>query len=351
MKRSLPTMAFRGTATADEADSLMDGVQLKENVIMPWVGYGTYRLGKDKAYQPTLDALKAGYRCIDTAFIYAGEHTEKSVGDAVRTAIEEKVVEDRKDVFIITKHWRQYHGYAETLKCLDLSLKRLQVEYVDLYLIHWPGPAYDTMARKKDVLENRGPWAYAVVQPDDMAQLRAETWRAMEDAMHQGKIKAIGVSNFTIRHLEKLKTTAKVWPPAVNQVECHPLYPNNELRSYCDKEGIVLQAYAALGGQDGTKQKWKELLNGKTLLQCPTVLKISQELGVTSAQVLLRYALQRNCAVTPKTTSIARMKENADLFHFCLSEQQMAMLDKLEVSGDEGRLCWRTDPLRMLDFE
>ena len=353
MKRSLSTvpLRFRATTTADEAQSLTDGVQLSENVVMPWIGYGTYRLGKDKAYQPTLDALKAGYRCIDTAFIYAGEHTEKQVGDAIRTALEEKIIREREDIFVITKHWRKYHGYDATLQCLNLSIKRLQLNYIDLYLIHWPGPAYETMHRRTEVLEEQGPWAYAAIQPNEMAQMRAETWRAMEDALQQGKIKAIGVSNFTIRHLETLKKTAKLWPPAVNQVECHPLYPNNELRDYCEKEGIAFQAYAALGGQDGTKKKWKELLDGKKLLECPAVRDIAQEIGVTPAQVLLRYALQRNCAITPKTTSLERMQENANIFHFRLLEQHMVRLNKLEVPGEAARLCWRTDPLRLLDFE
>jgi aldehyde reductase len=351
MKRSLSATSFRATATGGEAQSLTDGVQLSENVIMPWVGYGTYRLGKGKAYKPTLDALKAGYRCIDTAFIYAGEHTEKQVGEALQTALKEKVIGGREDVFVLTKHWRKYHGYDKTTECLNLSLKRLKLDYVDLYLIHWPGPAYSTMSRRSNVLDEQGPWAYATTDETDMVSVRAETWRAMEDAMQQGKIKAIGVSNFTIRHLKTLKKTAKIWPPAVNQVECHPLYPNNELREYCEKEGIVLQAYAVLGGQDGTRKKWKELLDGKKLIECPDVLLIGEALGVTPAQVLLRYALQRNCAVTPKTTSPMRMEENANIFHFKLSDEQMAALNDLEVPGEAARLCWRTDPLRLLDFE
>lgn len=252
---------------------------------------------------------------------------------------------------MITKHWRKYHGYDVTLECLRLSLSRLQVDYVDLYLIHWPGPAYSTMNRRNDVLEEQGPWAYATTKEDDMVKVRAETWRAMEDALKEGKVKAIGVSNFTIRHLETLKKTAKIWPPAVNQVECHPLYPNNDLRAYCEKEGIVLQAYAALGGQDGTKKKWKELLDGNKLLSCPAVQEMADEHKVAPAQVLLRYALQRNCAVTPKTTSVDRMRENANLFHFKLSEEQMDKMNEMEVAGDAGRLCWRTDPLRLLEFD
>jgi len=351
MKRNILPKSFRAVKNSSDAKTLRDGVELSEGVIMPWVGFGTYRLGKDKALTPILEALSKGYRCIDTAFIYAGENTEKQVGEAIKTAIERNIIENREDIFVITKHWRKYHGYKETLDCLNLSLNRLQLDFIDLYLIHWPGPAYSTMTRRKEVMEEQGPWAYATVAEKDMVKLRSETWRAMEDALKQGKVKSIGVSNFTIRQLENLKKTAKIWPPAVNQVESHPLYPNNELREYCDKEGIVFQAYAALGGQDGTKKKWKELLNGEKLLSCAVVKEIGKDLNVSPAQVLLRYALQRNCAITPKTTSAERMQENSELFHFELSDHHMSRLNSLEVPGIAGRLCWRTDPLRMLEFE
>lgn len=351
MKRNFVSKPFRAVKNASDAQNLKDGVELTEGSIMPWVGFGTYRLGKDKAFAPTLQALSKGYRCIDTAFIYASEQTEKQVGDAIKTAIERKIIESREEVFVITKHWRKYHGYSETLQCLNLSLDRLQLDFIDLYLIHWPGPAYNTMSRRKDVMEEQGPWAYANVAEEDMVKLRSETWRAMEDALNQGKVKSIGVSNFTIRQLENLKKTAKLWPPAVNQVESHPLYPNNELRDYCAKEGIIFQAYAALGGQDGTKKKWKELLNGEKLLSCTAVEDIAKEINVSPAQVLLRYALQRNCAITPKTVSAARMEENSNIFHFELSDHHMNTLNSLEVPGDSARLCWRTDPLRMLDFD
>ncbi len=118
----------------------------------------------------------------------------------------------RSDIFITTKQWRAYHGYDETLKCLDLSLKRLQLDYVDLYLIHWPGPAYNTMNRRKDVIEKDGAFAYAKHghEAHNIQALRGETWRAMEDAVFSGKCRAIGVSNFTIQHLEALRKTARI---------------------------------------------------------------------------------------------------------------------------------------------
>jgi diketogulonate reductase-like aldo/keto reductase len=241
------TSSFRVT-TAPEARSLTDGVKLSNGVILPWVGYGTYKLGKEHARECTFEALRRGYRCIDTAFIYSGETTERNVGLALQDAISKNILK-REDVFIITKHWRAYHGYDLTNECLSKSLKRLQVNSIDLWLMHWPGPAWNTMNRRNDVIAEKGPWAYAHQTEEEMPHLRAETWRAMEDAVVAGKVKAIGVSNFTIKHLERLKETATMWPPAVNQVEFHPLYPQEELLEYCKKEGIIVQAYASLGGQ------------------------------------------------------------------------------------------------------
>lgn len=402
---------FRATGTADKAASLTDGVRLycpnDTPVILPWIGFGTYKLGKEVAYQCVLDALETGYRCIDTAFIYGGEKTERLVGQAIQAAFHKQILNSRQDVFVVTKHWRKYHGYDQTLECLNLSLKRLQLEYVDLYLMHWPGPAWKTMHRETKVLQAEGPWYYAADNcktPEQMIHLRAQTWRAMEDALRQGKVRAIGVSNFTIEHLKNLKRTATIWPPAVNQVECHPLYPQSELLEYCRQEGIVVQAYASLGGQDTGKIQWKKLAlegdpsyeedaiaslasgdsTGKkqrkskqkklrdtvvALLSCRPVISLSRELKATPAQILLQWALSQNCAVIPKASSKQRMRENAESISFPLmraqvsdiTEQVQAALLRAaeaenEVSDREdassmGRLCWRKDPLRLLDFE
>eukprot|EP00793_Prasinoderma_coloniale_P002428 PRCOL_00001909-RA len=259
----------------------------------------------------TLAALRAGYRGIDTAFVYGGEKTEREVGAALRAALDEGVLRSREDVCVTTKQWRKYHGYAETLKCLDTSLRRLDLEWVDLYLMHWPGPAYSTMNRRKDMIERHGAWYYAKEghSAASMPALRAETWRAMEDAKRAGKCRAIGVSNCTVAHLEALKRTAREWPPAVNQVEMHPYYAQAELLEYCAREGIVLQAYASLGGQDASRAKMDSL--GGDLLECDPAAAIAAKHAVTTAQVLLRWGLQRGAAVIPKTVSDERLAENA----------------------------------------
>jgi diketogulonate reductase-like aldo/keto reductase len=224
---------FRIT-TAVEAKSFTDGVRLRtysplkpeaadedhdsKNVILPWMGFGTYRLGRTETIPAVLQALAVGYRAIDTAFIYGGEKTETLVGQAIQQAMAQGIIQSRRDVFITTKHWRNYHGYEPTLQCLNLSLRRLSVDYIDLYLMHWGGPAWSTMNREKGNLE-QDPWHYATTCESDMATVRAETWRAMEDALRQKKVRSIGVSNFTVQHLQTLRKTATTWPPAVNQVE------------------------------------------------------------------------------------------------------------------------------------
>ena len=346
----------------------------KKNVILPWVGYGTYKLGKNIARSCTIEALRQGYRCIDTAFIYGGETTEKEVGLAIEDSIKKNIIKQRSDLFVITKHWRKYHGYEPSLQCLRLSLNRLKLDYIDLWLMHWPGPAWNTMNRKKDDIAKYGLWHYAVQSQQDIPQIRAETWRAMEDAMKQGKVKSIGVCNFTVDHLKLLKQTATIWPPSVNQIECHPLFPQTELLQYCAQEGIVVQAYSSLGGQDAGKKFWKTLYPPTkgtknqdaviSLSTTPPVVALAQEVNRTPAQVLLRWGLEKNLVLVPKTSSKERMIENAQVFEFSLSSEQVEKLENelqqvlTEAAEREGkdihsmaRLCWRNDPLRDLDFE
>ena len=371
-------MCFRETSATD-AESLVDGVRLitpatggnnedRPLVILPWIGYGTYRLGEKQVLGATLEAIRCGYRSIDTAFIYGGEKTEGLVGQAIQKAIDEGIIQSRKEMFVTTKHWRKYHGYDASLQCLKLSLNRISMEYVDLWLMHWPGPAYSTMNRKKEDVE-KDPFFYATSAAEEMADLRAETWRAMEDAYQQGLCRSIGVSNMSIKQLHKLKETAKIWPPAVNQVEMHPLHPQDELLEYCRQEGIVIQAYASLGGQDTGKQAFAQLLGAQvtkrqkcSLLDASLVTELASQLNATPAQILLRWSLQRNCVQIPKTTSKSRMLENAAALSISMTNEQVeALKDNLrsiviknnpDADIDEiTRLCWRRDPLRHLDFE
>lgn len=351
--RSLLDCSVLTTPRRDPSSELHFTNELKK-VLMPYVGFGTYRLGKRQSRVATLEALKVGYRHIDTAFVYGGQTTEMEVGKALKDALNQSIIKSRQDVFITTKQWREYHGYDASMKCLELSLERLGVDYVDCWMMHWPGPCWESRDKRQQsegaAIEDE-IWLNAKdgMGMNEITSLRAETWRAMEDAYKKGKAMSIAVSNFTIQHLEALKKTATIWPPAVNQIECHPYYPQNDLIKYCQNEGIIVQAYASLGGQDGTKAKWKAL--GGKLLESAPILEASKRLNKTPAQILLRWSLQRNCAVVPKTCDPNRMKENKNIFDFNLSEDEMKVISSLSerVGDNEGRLCWRTEPLRIPD--
>ncbi len=229
------------------------------------------------------------------------------------------------------------------------------------------------MARSNVVMESSSDGAYAYAknghEMKNIQLLRAETWRAMEDALYEGKCKSIGVSNFGIKHLEALRTTARIWPPVVNQIELHPYNPQTRLVEYCRKHGIVVQAYASLGGQDCGKKRWN-ILGGK-LVERNEVLQVAEKYGKTAAQLLLKWAAQQGFVVIPKSTSIEHLRENLTAINdtsWNLDNEDMALISSLDQSsvtateendvtnpGDKvnelTRLCWVRDPFKMLDFE
>jgi diketogulonate reductase-like aldo/keto reductase len=321
----------------------------EEQVAMPQIGFGTYKFkkGSGDAEKAVLEALKVGYRHIDTAFIYGGEQTEREVGNALKKSAMAQNGPSRSELFITTKQWRAYHGYERTKECLGKSLKRLQLDYVDLYLMHWPGPNNYKSDDAASTLSN-------------IEHLRAESWRAMEDSHDEGKCKAIGVSNFSIKHLESLRKTARIWPPAVNQIELHPYNPQTELVQYCQRHGIVVQAYASLGGQDSGKKTWKTL--GGKLVERDEVKSIAQKYNKTEAQVLLRWAAQQQFGVIPKSSKVEHMHQNLQAVTSWQGEgldasdlELLASLDLSKSTDDDVkerlRLCWVRDPLKMLEFD
>ena len=221
------------------------------------------------------------------------------------------------------------------------------------------------MSRSNDVMQNSpaGPFVYAKEghAEADMVALRAETYRAMEDAVYEGKCRAIGVSNFSVKHLEALRKTARIWPPAVNQIELHPYNPQKEIVDYCRKHGIVVEAYASLGGQDSGKKTWNKL--GGKLMDRVEVREMAEKHGKSPSadiSILLRWATQQGYAVIPKTGNIDHMRENMAAVveegwqDGGLDEDDMkriASLDQYETAEDKARLCWVRDPLKHLEFE
>jgi diketogulonate reductase-like aldo/keto reductase len=261
-------------------------IELNNGVEIPTLGLGVYQSGPGAETQQAVRfALDAGYRHIDTASAYGNE---KDVGVAISSS---RIA--RHDLFITTKLWNSDHGYEATLRAFDKSRIELGLDYIDLYLIHWPVPG-----------------------------LRMESWRAMEELLDRGLCRAIGVSNYTIRHLDEHLSTSAV-APAVNQVEFSPFLYQKQLLDYCRERNIQIEAYSPL--TQGKKLKHR------------VVKEISRKYGRTPAQILIRWALEHRLVVIPKSVHRERIEENAQVFDFAISSQDMARLDSL----DEGfRTCW-----------
>jgi methylglyoxal/glyoxal reductase len=246
---------------------------------IPLLGLGVFRSGAGKSTQDAVRwALEAGYRHVDTAHIYGNE---ADVGKALRAS-----GIPREQVFVTTKLWNDDQGYDETLRAFDMSLETLGTGYVDLYLMHWPVPGR-----------------------------RLHSWRAMEQLAAQGRCRAIGVSNFSERHLKELLITSKV-VPAVNQIELHPFLQQRETVECCRVNGIAVEAYSPL-----TKGR---------RLDHPELAGVARDVGRTPAQILIRWSLQHGFVVLPKSAKRARVIENAGVFDFELDQSHMARLDALE---------------------
>lgn len=263
---------------------LADGVPLSNGVVMPWVGLGAYRTKPGEEIEKSVSwALEAGYRHVDTAALYGNE---EGVGQAVRAS-----GLPREEVFITTKVWTDDMGYDSTLKAHADSEKRLGLGPVDLYLIHWP-----VVKKIKD------------------------TWRAMETLYEEGRVRAIGVCNFHVHHLEALLETAK-GVPTVNQLECHPLLSQVPVRAFCKEHGIQVEA-------------WAPIIRGD--LDHPELREISREHKKTAAQVVLRWHLQSGTIAIPKSVRKERILENADIFDFLLSPEDMHKIDGMDRSKRLG---------------
>lgn len=256
-------------------------VKLNNRRKMPAVGFGTWQMSGQEAVDATSEALRVGYRLIDTAKIY---DNEAEVGEAIR-----KSSVPRKEIFVTTKLWPSDFGYDNAIRAFDESLKRLKLEYIDLYLIHWPR---------------------------DNKEARTESYRALEKLYKQGKAKSIGVSNYGVEHLEEVLSAANV-PPAVNQIEFHP-YIYEEQRSileFCAEQSIVVEAYSPLSQGHG--------------LDSITVRDIAERRDATPAQVVLRWAIQHGTVPIPKSAHSERIRENIQVFDFELTNTDMNMLDDL----------------------
>ena len=266
--------------------NVKSAVKLNNGVQMPVLGLGVYQSPPGRVTQDAVRfAVKIGYRHVDTARIYGNE---ADVGGAV---LDSGV--PRKDLFVTTKLWNSDQGYDSTLRACEASLKRLGLDYLDLYLIRFPVP-----------------------------KARSESWNAMETLLKQGKCRAVGVSNFTIRHLEELLKEHEA-RPAVNQVEFHPFLYQKELLEYCRSKGIQVEAYSPLARGERFKH--------------PRMRSLAEKYSKTPAQLMIRWGLQHGLVVIPKSTRAERIRENSQVFDFEISDEDMKSLDSL---SEDLRTNW-----------
>lgn len=268
---------------------LQDTVTLHNGVKMPGLGLGVFKVEEGpELIQAVKAAVKHGYRSIDTAAVY---QNEGSVGEAIAELLKESTV-SREDLFVTSKVWNADLGYESTLAAYETSLNKLGLDYLDLYLIHWPV---------------KGKYK--------------EAWRALETLYRDGRVKAIGVSNFQVHHLEDLMKDAEI-KPMINQVEFHPRLTQKEVRAFCQEHGIRMEA-------------WSPLMQGE-LLDNPVLTDIAKKYGKSVAQIILRWDVQHGVVTIPKSTKEQRIIENAALFDFALTEDDMSQIDGLNQDRRVG---------------
>ena len=273
--------------------SLNDCFVLSNGVKIPCVGFGTWQT-QDGATAVTAveTAIKAGYKHIDTAAAYGNE---KSVGDGIKNS-----GVDRKELFITTKLWNSNRGYDKTMKAFEESMKLLGLDYLDLYLIHWPASGQHT---------------------NEWRDVNASTWKAFEELYKAGKIKSIGVSNFLVHHLMDLMGKCEI-APMVNQVEYHPGYTQPEIVDYCRRNNILVQAWSPLGC-------------GR-VLEDETLMKIAAKYGKSTAQICIKWALQNDTLPLPKSATPSRIIDNTNVFDFDISCEDMKVIDAFYYVGYSG---------------
>ncbi|MCO8193294.1 aldo/keto reductase [Anaerofustis sp. NSJ-163] len=273
-------------------NKLTDTFKLNNGIDIPCIGYGTFQTPDGKSVEDGVkEALKIGYRHIDTAYFY---QNEKGVGKAIR----ESGIK-REDIFVTSKLWNSDRGYESAKAAFEKTMDNLGLEYLDLFLIHWP-------AIKK--------------QFDNAEEINAETWKAFEEIYETGRVKAIGLSNFLPHHIDELMKTAKI-KPMVNQIEFHPGFAQIETAKYCIENDIVVEAWSPLGR--------KEVLENETLVE------LAKKYNKSTAQICIRWVLQHNILPLPKSVTPSRILENSQVFDFKISEDDMKTIDNIPCCGGQ----------------
>lgn len=266
---------------------LEDIYYLNNGYPMPKISLGVYKISDEEMESAVTAAIEAGYRAFDTAYFYKNE---KALGKSLKNANI-----SREDIFLTSKIWNDYQGYDSTIDYFNKSIENLETDYLDLFLIHWPCEADG---------------------------LFIETYKAMEKLYEQGKVRAIGVCNFNTHHLEKLMDETDV-KPAVNQIEVHPYFNQEELQAFCDKHDIAVTA-------------WMPLMRNRGLLEHGLIKEMAERYDKTAAQIVLRWHLAHDRLIIPKSKTPARIKENYDVFDFNLELTDIAEIDRLNSDNRQG---------------
>ncbi len=277
-------------------ESLTTRIKLNNGTSIPMFGYGTYKIkDSNEAYESVKLALKNGYRHIDTAAFY---ENEKYVANAIKDFMAETNTK-REDIFVTSKVWKTELGYKKTLRAFEKTMDEMQMDYLDLYLVHWPASsAFD----------------------EDWVNTNRATWKAMTEIYKSGRVKAIGVSNFLTHHLDTIIDMEV--KPAVDQIEVNPGFLQKETVDYCQEKGIVVEAWSPLG-------------RGKSLAH-PLLEELAEKYGKTVAQIILRWEVQHNIVPLPKSVNESRIIENSQVFDFELSDDDLSSIDEIPPYGNSG---------------
>ena len=313
----------------------MEHLELTSGRRLPIVGLGLWKIERDVTADVVRRAVACGYRHVDSACDYGNE---AETGQGLRAAVESGAV-SREELWVTSKLWNNYHRAEHVRPALERTLSDLQLDYLDLYLIHFP------IALKFIPFEERYPPGW-VGDPDaevpkldpDAVPIR-ETWEAMQDLVDRGLVREIGVSNFGVSLLRDLQSYARI-QPSVLQVEMHPFLAQEKLLRFCKEAGIAVTAFSPLGAQSYFQLNMAE--SGESVLKQPVIREIAETHGKSPAQVVLRWGIQRGTAIVPKTSSEARLRENLDVFDFQLSDDEMASISGLNRNrrfNDPGYFC------------
>lgn len=282
---------------------------------IPSLGLGTWKSEEGEAYNAVLSAIQSGFRHIDCAFIYGNQ---AEIGEAFKAAFDKGLVK-REELFVTSKLWNSSHLKNDVKKELQKTLADLQLDYLDLYLVHWPvalTPGTSYPKGGEDFL------SYEEAPLED-------TWLEMEDAVNEGLIKHIGVSNFNITRLKEISGNASI-QPEMNQVEMHPFLPQQKLVDYCFSENILMTAYSPLGSNDRPKRVRKE--NDPILMEHPVIGEIAKKHDASAAQVLIAWSIRRDIAVIPKSANPDRIKQNFAASELVLSDDDFQQINELDNS-------------------